>query len=1027
MPSEQSVGYTPPVGCYPDKLKASQVRTCRHTFMILVLGFGLVSSVPAQTNLAVLTADGAWTWYNDPRSLFYNGILYFGYVRSADGRSVLSSFNLTNGVKTDLFTSTRTEVDDHDVSGLLVKQDGKMLAIYARHGADQFFAYRLSTTTNPATAGDWGAEQTISSTGAGLTYSNPYQLTGESNRIYNFARDLNFNPTVFTSTNGGSNWSTPQLFIKTGTGSTRPYVKYSSDSTQRVDFQYTDGHPRDVTNSLYHLYYQGGWFYKTDGTPVTNFANLPILHDTGQRGSVIYQYSDAPSSDPNDHIATGRAWSWETTYQSNGWPVGVFTVQVDNVTGPNWYDDRIYYYYARWTGTNWQKRFIAQAGRPLYTPETDYAGGICIDPNNPNTVYISSNASDPFNLADITNVPLRSNDRYEIWRGITSDGGLTFAWTQLTTNSTKDNLRPYIPRRQTGTPVVLWFRGSYNTYTDFHCEVVGLFNNPIPSPPTVGIVSPVSAVSFTNLNDQLRLIANAADDGLPGALTTQWTTLSGPTNAVFANAASTNTTAEFPLAGTYVLRISASDTLSTATADLTVNAGPATTDGADGTRGLWLKFDETSGTTAADSSGNGNNGGLTGGTTWLPTGGMRNGAIKFDGTSGLVTVADSSLLDNTSAFTLAYWLRADAYPGDSAGLVCKRNNISDNNAYTTYLKAADKKIYVDIDTANNRFSSATLIQTGAWYHVAVVFNGSLATNQRAALWINGSLDVTVSESSAVIPDYTSSMMIANTHPGAANWFNGRVDDVRFYRRALSAGEIAQLALTNTAPSVVAGPISTATNSLPATLTGTVVDDEKGGALTTRWSKVSGPGNAVFANSNATSTSVTCDHSGAYVLRLAASDTQAEISSDLAFTVAPNPNVFEDWIAQIFPGSTNAAVIGMLADPDNDRAANLLEFALGLNPNLSDALPFTSGNSGLPIGRIQNFSGTNYLSLLVRRPIGRLGITYTGEVSSNLFFWTSGILVGLTNNGDGSETALFRDFIPMNQAPKRFIWLKVQAN
>src|SRR6266567_6769052 len=342
--------------------------------VVVSLAFWHSWPADAQTNFAVLTSDGAWTWYNDPRALFYNGNFYFGYVRNADGRSVLSAFNPTNGAKTDLFTSSRTEIDDHDVSGLLVKQDGTMLAVYARHGTDQFFAYRLSTSTNPATAAEWGAEQTIAATGAGLTYANPYQLTAESGRVYDFSRDLNFNPTVFTSSDGGSTWSSPQLLIKTGTGSIRPYVKYCSDYAQRIDFLYTDGHPRDVANSLYHLYYQGGWFYQTDGTPVTNYANLPILHDSGQRGSVIYQYSSAPSSDPDDHIPTGRAWCWETTYQTNGWPVCVFTVQVDYVTGTNWYDDRIYYYYARWTGTNWQKRFIAQAGRPLFDPETDYAG-----------------------------------------------------------------------------------------------------------------------------------------------------------------------------------------------------------------------------------------------------------------------------------------------------------------------------------------------------------------------------------------------------------------------------------------------------------------------------------------------------------------------------------------------------------------------------------------------------------------------------------------------------------------------------
>lgn len=989
-------------------------------------------SVPvatAQTNLAVLTTDGAWTWYNDPRALFHNGILYFGYVRNADGASTLSAFNPVTGAKTDLWTATRTEKDDHDEPALLVRQDGTIFANCARHGTDQFFSYRYSTTTNPISPTNWTAEQTIPATGAGLTYANPYQLSAESGKMYDFSRDLNFNPTVFTSTTAGTNWSAAQLFIQTGTNSTiRPYVKYCSDYTHRIDFLYTDGHPRDITNSLYHMYYQGGSLFKTDGTLLKSFSSLPVLHDSGERGSVIYQFSNSPTNDYNDHIATGRAWCWETTYQSNGWPVCVFTVQVDRVMGTNWYDDRIYYYYARWTGTNWQKRFIAQAGRPLFNPENDYAGGICLDPQNPNTIYISSNASNPFDLSSISNVTLRANERYELWRGTTSNGGLSFNWTAITTNSVKDNLRPYIPRRQTNTPpVVLWFRGVYTTFNSYNCEVVGLFNNPIQAGPVLNLVRPASTAAFTNLSDQLRLTVTATDDGIPGPLSVNWTTVSGPTNAVFENPASPDTVATFPLAGLYVVRCSADDTILTNSLDITISAGPITTDGLDSSRVLWLKLDESSGTTAADSSGSGNNGTVSGGATWQPAGGVRKGAMKFDGLSGLITVPDSSQLDNTSAFTLAYWFKADAYPGDSAGLVCKRNGISTDNAYTTYLKAADKHIYVDIDTSNNRFASTALIQPGVWYHVALVFDGSLPSTQRAKLWINGALDITANETSAAIPDYASSMMIGNTHPGAVNWFNGSIDDVRFYRRALTQAEILSLSTYNFGPDVAAGPAAPATNRVTSNLNGSVLDDGKGGPLTTRWSKVSGPGNVTFGNSNVIATTATFDHSGDYVLRLFGSDTQIETSQDLNVFVNPNTNVFEDWIAGYFPGNTDPNFVGVTADPDGDRAANLLEFALGMNPTNAELPPFAPHQPGPPTAQIQNLNGSNYLVLIVQRPIGRLGVSYIGEVSPDLVNWSQGVLVGSpANNGDGTETVLFRDLIPSTQAPIRFMRLRVQA-
>jgi hypothetical protein len=438
----------------------------------------------AQTNFATLTTDGAWTWYNDPRALFQNGKLYFGYVRAGDSKTALSLFDLGTGRTTNLWNAGFTQLDDHNNPGLLAKQDGGLLAAYARHISDQYFSYRTSSSTNPVSPAGWNAERNIPNSGAGMTYANPVQLSSEGGKIYNFCRNQNFNPTIYTSTHGGTNWSAPQLFIQAGTsGSVRPYVKYSSDSAQRVDFLYTDGHPRDIANSLYHLYYQGGAFYQTDGTLVKNYAALPILHDSGERGSVIYQYNAAVQADPNEWIPTGRAWCWEIASQSNGAPVAVFTVQRDDVTGSGWNHDRIYYYYARWTGTTWQKRFIAQAGRPLYSAEDDYAGGICVDPVEPNVIYISSNAQNPFDLSDTTNVLLSASQRYELWRGVTADGGLTFTWSQITSNSTVDNLRPYIPRRNGGERSVLWFRGNYSTYTSYACSIVGLFTTVVPTNP----------------------------------------------------------------------------------------------------------------------------------------------------------------------------------------------------------------------------------------------------------------------------------------------------------------------------------------------------------------------------------------------------------------------------------------------------------------------------------------------------------------------------------------------------------------
>ena len=70
--------------------------------------------------------------------------------------------------------------------------------------------------------------------------------------------------------------------------------------------------------------------------------------------------------------------------------------------------------------------------------------------------------------------------------------------------------------------------------------------------------------------------------------------------------------------------------------------------------GHW-KLDEGSGTTAYDSSGNGNHGTLTNGPSW--TSGKIGGAVSFDGADDYVQVPDSNTLDLANALTLAMWIK----------------------------------------------------------------------------------------------------------------------------------------------------------------------------------------------------------------------------------------------------------------------------------------------------------------------------------------------------------------------------------
>ncbi len=429
--------------------------------------------------------DGAWSWFNDHTARFVNGDLYIGYVKGQAQKMAMTRYDFATSTAREFAFSTATNPskDDHDVPTVAVLPDGKILSVYSRHNLDTMFFYRRSLNGNPTSLADWGPEQTKTLGSAKNTYANTIRLSAESNKIYNFSRNINFNPTLHTSTDGGQTWSTPVHFIKTGTGGTRPYPRYATNHHSRIDLIYTDGHPRDVNNSIYHLFYQGGNFHKSDGTIVKNIANLPLEHTTGERGTVVYPYTTTAwgvGQGPDDWIPLGRAWTWDLHYQADGKPVCVFQVQVDGAAGPatDFKNDRIYYYYARWDGSQWRRKFIAHAGHGLFSTEDDYGGGITIDPENPNVIYLSSNAANPFDLTTLAPALNPNNGIYEIYRGVTTDGGATWTWTAITSGSTASNMRPFVPEDHDRREAVVWFRGRYTTFLNYDCDIYGLFSQP---------------------------------------------------------------------------------------------------------------------------------------------------------------------------------------------------------------------------------------------------------------------------------------------------------------------------------------------------------------------------------------------------------------------------------------------------------------------------------------------------------------------------------------------------------------------
>lgn len=207
---------------------------------------------------------------------------------------------------------------------------------------------------------------------------------------------------------------------------------------------------------------------------------------------------------------------------------------------------------------------------------------------------------------------------------------------------------------------------------------------------------------------------------------------------------------------------------------------------------LNLQFEDGNTLTAHDVSGHGNNGTLN--DVWWTTDSKKgNYAMQFVKKGTYVEVSDSSILESTSKMTFMVWIKPSVSSSDTVnrGLFSKRVSYNNEQAYSIYMKGDD--VYVDIDgwDSSKTTSASGVFTQDQWVHLAIVYDGTIATSQdRVTIYKDGD-DVnttTTNGPDSQIGDYDSSLYIGCMNPGG-NGFEGLIDDVRIYRSALSEVEI----------------------------------------------------------------------------------------------------------------------------------------------------------------------------------------------------------------------------------------------
>ncbi len=404
-----------------------------------------------------LVRDGAWTWFNDERVILDRQIIYIGSIDSL-GRVRIDLYSLANpfGNSPDgeyILSSWRSR-DDHNNPALVKLANGRILAAYSKHGVEPKLYWRPADIDALGQKLIWGPEMEKNVV-ARTTYSNLFQLSDENGRIYNFIRAIGFNPNFLYCDDMAQSWRGPFVLIKSGGDLTRPYIKYAGNGKDRIDFLYTDGHPRDVQdNSVYHIYYKRGVFYKSDGTLIKTIEEVkenPLIPSDGTK---IYDGA----------TETGRGWVWDMEYDGQGNPVAAYINSADHAEGKD-----LRYRYAYWDAAvkRWAERQIAFAGTHLYVPENHYAGGITIDPQNTGMVYISADVNPD------TGQPNPSG-HYQIFQCQVPRDMQDCQWTQLTFDTDVDNFRPVVPRGHGCKICLIWLQGQYKTYTNYRTRIVGI-------------------------------------------------------------------------------------------------------------------------------------------------------------------------------------------------------------------------------------------------------------------------------------------------------------------------------------------------------------------------------------------------------------------------------------------------------------------------------------------------------------------------------------------------------------------------
>ncbi|MBR9681550.1 MAG: LamG domain-containing protein [Candidatus Altiarchaeota archaeon] len=190
------------------------------------------------------------------------------------------------------------------------------------------------------------------------------------------------------------------------------------------------------------------------------------------------------------------------------------------------------------------------------------------------------------------------------------------------------------------------------------------------------------------------------------------------------------------------------------------------------TLAMYLPLSEGSGLNPKDKTSYDNDGTLTGG-SWVT--GVKDNAILFDGSSDFVSVSDDAETLRPAKFTLSAWIYRESNSANREGIVAKQ----DGSSGFELSSLSDGTVQINVSGSTTSTQITTTVTNDEWTRLTAVYNATHILLYNGCTLANSAL--------ANFSSAPSQLFIGKTD---ADFFDGAIDEVRFYNMALTPSEIA---------------------------------------------------------------------------------------------------------------------------------------------------------------------------------------------------------------------------------------------